>query len=39
MYDLNEAADVTGKFLVGPYLERDGIPIHEDFGFELVCLP
>jgi uncharacterized RmlC-like cupin family protein len=35
---MNEAANVTGKFLVDPYLEwtkRECVPIHEDFGFDL----
>jgi len=38
-------ADITpppGKFMVDPYLEwgkREGVPVHEDFGFDLLTMP
>lgn len=38
---MNDIAPPPGKFMVDPYLEwskREGVPIHEDFGFDLRAL-
>ncbi len=39
---MNDTPPPPGKFMIDPYLEwskREGVPVHDDFGFDLKTIP